>query len=101
MELVVSTRISKELAKDLARIEAIEKSDRASVLRKLLSKAINEWNKDYALSLYREGKISLWRAARLAKISLREMMELTAEKNIIFQYSEKDLAEDLAALREE
>ncbi|MHA1651986.1 MAG: UPF0175 family protein [Candidatus Helarchaeota archaeon] len=101
MEVVISTRISKELARELSRIEEIEKSDRATILRKLLSRAIKEWNKEYALSLYRDGRVSLWRAARLAKISLREMMELAAEKKIIFQYSEKDLAEDLASLREE
>lgn len=101
MAVVVSTRISKELAQNLERIEKIEKTDRATILRKLLAKAIEDWNKEYALSLYRDGKITLWRAARMAKISLREMMELAAERNIHFQYSEKDLKEDLSALRDD
>ncbi len=97
MTEIVSTRIPDELAEDLAKIEEVEKSDRAAVLRRLLSRAVEEWKKEYALSQYREGKISLWRAARTAGITLREMMELAEKKGIHLQYTERDLEEDVAA----
>jgi len=97
MTEVLSTRIPHGLAKDLAKIQEVEKSDRATVLRRLLSRAVEEWKKEYALSQYSAGKVSLWRAARMAGITLREMMELAEKKGIHLQYTERDLEEDIAA----
>jgi predicted HTH domain antitoxin len=101
MTEVISTRVPDEIARDLREIEKEEKADRATVIRKLLARAIEEWKIERALRLYRERKVTLWRAARLAGITLREMMELAAKEGIQFQYSEKDLEEDIeAALKE-
>lgn len=101
MTQIISTRIPDEVAKDLKEIEKQEESDRATVIRKLLTKAIKDWKIDHALKLYHEGKVTLWRAARLANVSLREMMDTAAQKGIEFKYTEKDLEEDIqAALRE-
>lgn len=98
---VISTRIPDEVAKDLEEIEKEEKTDRATVIRKLLARAIEQWKMERALRLYREGKVTLWRAARLAGVTLREMMEQAAKEGIQFKYTEKDLEEDIkAALKE-
>lgn len=51
-----------------------------------------------ALQLYEEGRISLWKAARLAGCSLWQMIEHAKEKKITAQYTEKELHEDLEAL---
>ncbi|MDI6903486.1 MAG: UPF0175 family protein [Methanocellales archaeon] len=91
----ISTRVPKEIIEAMQEIEEIEQSDRATVVRKLLVKAIEEWEKNRAIQLYRDGKITLWRAARMANLSLREMMKLAAEKGIEFRYTEKDLEEDI------
>jgi len=101
MTEVISTRVPNEIARDLREIEKEEKADRATVIRKLLARAIEQWRIERALRLYRERKVTLWRAARLAGVTLREMMELAAKEGIQFQYSEKDLEEDIeAALKE-
>ena len=98
---IISTRIPEEVARDLKEIEKEEKTDRATLVRKLLARAIEQWKIEHALRLYREGKVTLWRAARLADITLREMMELAAKEGIQFKYTTKDLEEDIkAALRE-
>ena len=98
---IISTRIPEEVARDLKEIEKEEKTDRATLVRKLLARAIEQWKIERALRLYREGKVTLWRAARLADITLREMMELAAKEGIQFKYTTKDLEEDIkAALRE-
>ena len=101
MTEVISTRISDNLAKDLEEIEREEMTDRATVIRKLLKRAIEMWKKERSLRLYQEGKITLWRAARLAGVTLREMMEQAADKEIQFKYTAKDLEEDLEAALEE
>jgi len=101
MTEVISTRVPNEIARDLREIAKEEKADRATVIRKLLARAIEQWKIERALRLYRERKVTLWRAARLAGVTLREMMELAAKEGIQFQYSEKDLEEDIeAALKE-
>jgi len=101
MTEIISTRIPDDIARDLKEIEKEEQTDRATVVRKLLARAIEQWKMERALRLYREGKVTLWRAARLGGITLREMMELAAKQGIQFKYTSKDLEEDInAALTE-
>ena len=94
---VISARVPRDIAEALREIEREEKSDRATVIRKLLARAIEQWKVERALRLYREGKVTLWRAARLAGVTLREMMELAAREGVEFRYSERDLSEDIEA----
>lgn len=101
MTEIISTRVPDEMARDLKEIEKEEKADRATVVRKLLARSIAQWKMERALRLYRDGKVTLWRAARLGDITLREMMELSAKQGIQFKYTAKDLEEDIkAALKE-
>lgn len=97
MTEIISTRIPDNVARDLKEIEKEEKTDRATVVRKLLARAIEQWKMERALRLYREGKTTLWRAARLGGITLREMMELATQRGIQFKYTTKDLEEDIKA----
>ena len=97
---VISARVPRDIAEALREIEREEKSDRATVIRKLLARAIEQWKVERALRLYREGKVTLWRAARLAGVTLREMMELAAREGVEFRYSERDLSEDIEAALE-
>lgn len=97
MTEIISTRIPDDVAKDLKEIEEEEKADRATIVRRLLVSAIEQWKIERALRLYREGKVTLWRAARMGGITLREMMELAAKQGIQFQYTAKDFEEDVKA----
>jgi len=97
MTEIISTRIPDDIARDLKEIEKEEQTDRATVVRKLLARAIEQWKMERALRLYREGKVTLWRAARLGGITLREMMELAAKQGIQFKYTSRDLEEDIKA----
>jgi len=101
MTEIISTRIPDDVARDLKQIENEEKTDRATIIRKLLTRAIEEWKTERSLRLYQEGKITLWRAARLAGVTLREMMEQAARRGIQFRYTAKDLEEDINAALEE
>ena len=73
-------------------------ADIARIVRaKDLSKAVREL---IALELYREGLISLGKAAEIAGLSLWEMMELMARKGVPIRYGPEDLEEDLRSLEE-
>lgn len=52
---------------------------------------------DHALKQYRNGNITLGRAAEIAGIPLREMMTIATKRGIPFQYSLDDLNEDIPA----
>ena len=55
--------------------------------------------KSIAVELYREGRISMGKAAEIAGVSKIEMMGILREKKVPLQYSEEDLEEDMKALR--
>ena len=94
-EELVGARLPEALIKGLKRVEEIEQTDRSTTLRKLLSRAIEDWNKEYAAKLYGEGKVTLERASMEAGVSVREMMEYIRRKKVPGQYDLRDLEEDL------
>lgn len=95
-EELVAARLPQELVKALKKIEKAEQADRSTTVRKLLSRAISEWEKEYAAKLYGERKITLERAAMEADVSVREMMDYMITKRIPGQYELGDLEEDMA-----
>ena len=102
MTEIVSTRVPEDMAKDIEEIEKEEKSDRATVVRKLLAKAIADRKLERALVLYSSGKVTLWKASKIAGLSLWEMMEIVRQRKISFQYSYEDFREDFEkALKEQ
>lgn len=52
-----------------------------------------------AVELYREGVISLGKAAEIAGVSKWEMFEILAAKKIPLQYYPEDLEEDVKTLK--
>ena len=98
-ELMVGTRLPAGLVRDLAKIENIEQTDRSSTVRKLLTRAVGEWKLDHFAEAYRNGQLSLARAAAEAGVSLWEMTAYARARKIPAQYDEDDLKDDLARMR--
>lgn len=94
-EELVATRLPRSLVLDLKKIESAEQSDRSTVLRKLLYRAVTDWKKEHAAKLYAEGRVSLERAAVDSGASVREMMEYLKARKIPAQYDAEDLEEDM------
>lgn len=97
MSATITTRVPKDIKDKIDSISRTEHLDKSTVVRRLLSRAVQEWQVDHALAQYREGKITIGRAAKIAGIPLREMIAIAAEKGIPFQYSLDDLREDVKA----
>lgn len=98
MGVTITTRVSDEIAKEITSISKIEHLDRSAVIRRLLVKAVKEWKINKSLKDYANGKITLWKAAEISDISLSEMIDLAAKKNIPVQYTTEDLIEDFNAV---
>ncbi len=99
MEHTISVRLEKSALKELNRVEKKWQTDRSEVIRRLLSRAIQEWKIENALEEIRERKISIGKAAEECGITIWEMLDKVKEKNIDWtNYSEEDLKRDLSTL---
>ncbi|MDD5617292.1 MAG: UPF0175 family protein [Candidatus Methanoperedens sp.] len=97
MGSTITTRVPDAIDKMIKDISSIEHLDKSTVVRRLLSKAVQDWQIDHVLEQYKDGKITIGRAARMAGVPLREMIAIAAKKGIPFQYNLDDLKEDFQA----
>lgn len=98
-ERMVGTRLPLDLVRELELIENVEQSDRSTTVRRLLSKAIQQWKLEHYARLYGDGKLTLARAARDAGVSLWEMMDYARVRKVPAQYDLKDLNQDLGTIQ--
>jgi len=96
----VATRLKGKLLDDLKLIESEERTDRATVLRKLIAVGISHWKLEHALKLYMNKKATTWKAAETAGLSLYEFIDVLRSRRIPAQYTIEDLEEDLRGLVE-
>ena len=92
---VITARIEEKDFKALKQIEKEEKTELAGVLRKLLSKSIQEWKIKKALELIKERKITIRKAASFAEVSYIQMLDLIAKSDIDIGYTSQDLKRDI------
>ena len=64
-------------------------------LDEVLRIGLTEIKKNQALALFRKGNISLWRAGRLAGVSLREMTEFAVAQGLRAVVDEETEKEEL------
>jgi len=97
---LISTRIPDDLEKQLNWYAEKEKIGRAIALRKILDRGIKEIKLEHALDLYQKGKIGMGRAAKMADMSLWEILDIIRERRIPMHYTLKDVEEDLRIAKE-
>jgi predicted HTH domain antitoxin len=95
---VISARLPKEMVKLVEEIAREEKVDKSTVLERALEHYTREWKIKKAVELYRNGLVTLSRAAEIAEISIWEMIDVLAQRKVTLQYNVEDLDEDLKAL---
>lgn len=95
----VTARLPREMLREVERLAEREKVDRSELIRRLLDFALQQKKVEEALQSYREGKVTLWKAAEMAGVSLREMMELARVKQIPVPYTLDDLRRDIEYVR--
>lgn len=93
MAVTVGVRLPDNTIKTIEKLSKEEGADKSTVLRKAIEKGLKDWMLEKALALYRDGKVSLWKASEIAGISLRKMIDVLEEKNIRYNYDIDSLAE--------
>ncbi|MGB2727006.1 MAG: UPF0175 family protein [Halobacteriota archaeon] len=97
MQKIISIRPTEEIERKLERLIGIEKTERSALIRRILDIGINEELKKHALELFRDKKVSLAKAAEIANISVREMMDLIKEKGVSLHITIEDIRKDFEA----
>ncbi len=95
----VTTRLPKEMLSEIERLAQREKVDRSELIRRLLDFALKQKRVEEAVQAYQDGRVTLWKAAEMAGVSLRRMMEIVKEKKIPVSYTLDDLKRDLDYVR--
>lgn len=98
-DALVAFRLPKELAKNVDLLAEDEDRDRSALLREVIRLGVQEKLEAKAAKLYSEGRVSLWKAASIAGVSLWTASEIMRERQVTAQYGPAELEEDLSALR--
>lgn len=98
---LMSTRLPPEMEKEIDWYAKKEQVGKTVALRKILDKGLKEVKLEHALDEYKKGRVTLWKAAEIAGVSLWEMIDVVKERKIPVPYTLEDLKEDLAAVFEE
>jgi len=94
--VTTSVRLPKEIVEEIEKLSRDEGVDKGTLIRKLIAESLKEYKIKKALELYREGKVSLWKAAEIAGITYSEALEELKRRNIPFKYNSEDLEVDIA-----
>ncbi len=92
----ISVRVSDDMEKDLQGFLEDEKLEQTSeAARKVLALGLESWHQEKALMLLQQGKVSLPKAAAIAKMNIWDFVGLVTEKKIVW-IQDKVITEDLA-----
>ncbi len=93
--VTTSVRLPKDMVEEIEKLSEEEGIDKGTLIRRLIAESLREYRVKKALELYREGKVSLWKAAEIAGITYREALEELKKRNIPFKYDLEDLEVDI------
>lgn len=100
-DVAISARVPKEIYEDLELFVKAEQTDKSTATRKLLERGLSDWKRERALALLAEGKVTVWKAASIAGISVWGMVDLIKERRVTLPIRAEDILSDLKAAIEE
>ncbi|MBI2653261.1 UPF0175 family protein [Candidatus Woesearchaeota archaeon] len=94
----VIARVPKEVKRDIEFFAKQEQTDKSTIIRKLLTSAVRQKRLEYALSEYAARRVSLGKAAELAKMQISDFMEEAANRHIPINYTKEEVRRDFKAV---
>jgi len=99
MSSKVITELPERIMKEIAYWADEGKMDKSTLLTQIIDEGLCAWRMNKALEMYRSQKVTLWKAAEIAGVSLGEMLAELPKRKILFQYDLEELREDLEYAR--
>jgi predicted HTH domain antitoxin len=95
----VTTRMSDEELDLLDRLAEQRGGSRSDAIREAIRRGAREELVRIALQRYQDGAVGMRGAARIAGLTIAEMMAEANERGVLLNYDEADLDSDIEALR--
>lgn len=95
---VISARLPKDRIQLIEEIAQEEKTDKSTILDRALEHYTKEWTLKKALELYKNGQITLSKAAEMAHLTIWEIIDTLERRKIPLQYDTEDFEEDLKTI---
>lgn len=89
----LTVRVDEETYREIEENAEKENVDKSTIARGLLKMGLREKKKTQAVESYRKGSSTLWKAAEMAGLNLREMMMLLGEERIPLHITPDDVDE--------
>lgn len=97
-ECIFCLSIKESILKEIDKIAEEDMSNREVIVRKMIGLGLREFRKAKAAKLYKEERISLSEAARMAGLTMKRMVEYLTEKEYRLDYGILDLERELGIL---
>ncbi len=81
----INIRLDRDLLAELDNLASEERVDRSEIARRALDEGLAARRSARALEDYRQGRISAWKAAEIARVSLYEMLDRIHEAGIPYE----------------
>jgi len=98
MTATITTRVEEKLLEEIDNLSKEKQMDRATLLRNLIVEGLTIEKEKKVLSMYKDRKISMAKAAEMLDIDLWQMIDLIKKEKLYLDYSEEELKEDLKGL---
>lgn len=92
-------RLPKELLEAIEEKAKEENTDKSTVIRQILASAIKEHQKEKAAQLYKEGKITITAAAKIANLTIHEMIDYLIKSGYKIEYTIEDFRREIKLLK--
>ncbi len=99
MTKIITTRVDHETAERIQQASKKAKTDKATFLRIIITKGLDNVEEEDVLERYQKGEISIGKLSELLHITYWDALDLLKERHIHFNYGEEQLKEDLKALK--
>ncbi len=95
MSDLISTRIEKNISVEISKLAKERNIGKSLLLRQVIIQGLSNFKLEFALDLYKKGKITAWKGAEIAHLSLWEFLDILKKEKIPMKYHLEDAAEDI------
>lgn len=95
MSKIITTRVDQETAQRITQASKNSKTEKATFLRVLITKGLQDVEQETILRQYQKGEISLGKLTELLGGTVWDAIQLLQEKHIHLNYGEDQFQEDI------
>ena len=96
---IIETKLQESTAGIIDELAEESHTDTSTLLARLIERGLRMELLNRSTQMYAEGKVSVWKAAQLAGVSLYEMIDEIKNRGLPIQYGVEDFEADIKTLK--